>query len=58
MLPWELRGYAPQINGMAQTHATVTVSYAGRVIYQTKVAPGPFIITDLNQSVQEHWMSR
>ena len=52
MLPWELRGYAPQINGMAQTHATVTVSYAGRVIYQTKVAPGPFIITDLNQSVQ------
>lgn len=37
---------------MAQTHATVTISYAGRVIYQTKVAPGPFIITDLNQSVQ------
>ncbi|CAH6661394.1 fimbria/pilus outer membrane usher protein [Pseudocitrobacter vendiensis] len=52
MLPWELRGYAPQISGIAQTNATVTVSHAGRVIYQTKVAPGPFIISDLNQSVQ------
>ncbi|MDU7734715.1 MAG: fimbria/pilus outer membrane usher protein, partial [Citrobacter freundii] len=36
----------------AQTNATVTVSHSGRVIYQTKVAPGPFVITDLNQSVQ------
>lgn len=52
MLPWELRGYAPQISGIAQTNATVTVSHAGRVIYQTKVAPGPFLISDLNQSVQ------
>ncbi len=52
MLPWELRGYAPQISGVAQTHATVTVSHAGRIIYQTKVAPGPFMIEDLNQSVQ------
>lgn len=52
MLPWELRGYAPQISGIAQTNATVTISHAGRVIYQTKVAPGPFIISDLNQSVQ------
>ncbi len=52
MLPWELRGYAPQISGIAQTNATVTVSHSGRVIYQTKVAPGPFVISDLNQSVQ------
>lgn len=52
MLPWELRGYAPQISGIAQTNATVTVSHSGRLIYQTKVAPGPFVITDLNQSVQ------
>lgn len=52
MLPWELRGYAPQISGVAQTNATVTVKHEGRIIYQTKVAPGPFIITDLNQSVQ------
>ncbi|MFV0263047.1 MAG: fimbria/pilus outer membrane usher protein [Kluyvera sp.] len=52
MLPWELRGYAPQIGGVAQTNATVTVKHQGRVIYQTKVAPGPFMINDLNQSVQ------
>lgn len=52
MLPWELRGYAPQVSGVAETNATVTVSHSGRVIYQTKVPPGPFLITDLNQSVQ------
>ncbi|ALR78102.1 fimbria/pilus outer membrane usher protein [[Enterobacter] lignolyticus] len=52
MLPWELRGYSPQISGVAQTNATVTVKHSGRVIYQTKVAPGPFLISDLNQSVQ------
>ncbi|HDS9358207.1 TPA: fimbrial biogenesis outer membrane usher protein [Enterobacter chengduensis] len=52
MLPWSLRGYAPQISGIAQTNAIVTVSLADRVIYQTKVPPGPFVIQDLNQSVQ------
>lgn len=52
MLPWSLRGYAPQISGIAQTNATVTVSQADRIIYQTKVPPGPFIIQDINQSVQ------
>ena len=52
MLPWALRGYAPQISGIAQTNATVTVSLADRVIYQTKVPPGPFVIQDMNQSVQ------
>lgn len=52
MLPWELRGYAPQISGVAQTNATVTVRHQGRILYQTKVAPGPFLISDLNQSVQ------
>ena len=52
MLPWSLRGYAPQITGLAQTNATVTVSLADRVIYQSNVPPGPFVIQDLNQSVQ------
>jgi len=52
MLPWSLRGYAPQVTGIAQTNATVTVSLADRVIYQSKVPPGPFVIRDLNQSVQ------
>ncbi|MGQ7189820.1 fimbria/pilus outer membrane usher protein, partial [Escherichia sp. HC-CC] len=48
MLPWELRGYAPQISGIAQTNATVTISQSGRVIYQKKVPPGPFIIDARN----------
>jgi len=52
MLPWSLRGYAPQITGIAQTNATVTVRLADRIIYQSKVPPGPFVIQDLNQSVQ------
>ncbi|HAU2959099.1 TPA: fimbrial biogenesis outer membrane usher protein [Salmonella enterica subsp. diarizonae] len=52
MLPWQLRGYAPQITGTARSNATVSVSQQGRVIYQTKVAPGPFVLRDLNQTVQ------
>lgn len=52
MLPWSLRGYAPQITGIAQTNATVTVSQSDRIIYQTNVPPGPFVIQDINQSVQ------
>src|SRR5690606_27060266 len=52
MLPWSLRGYSPQITVIAHTNATVNVSLADRVIYQSKVPPGPFVIHDLNQSVQ------
>ncbi|AEN62959.1 fimbrial biogenesis outer membrane usher protein [Enterobacter soli] len=52
MLPPDLRGYAPQISGIAQTNAKVTVSQNGRTLYQTTVAPGPFTITDLVNSLQ------
>jgi outer membrane usher protein len=48
MLPDSLRGYAPVVNGVANTNARVVVSQNGHVIYQTTVAPGPFSITDLN----------
>jgi outer membrane usher protein FimD/PapC len=27
MLPWSLRGYAPQITGLAQTNATVRLAW-------------------------------
>lgn len=50
MLPDSLRGFAPVINGIAQTNARVTISQLGNVIYQTYVAPGPFRIDDLFQS--------
>ncbi|RQH04767.1 fimbrial biogenesis outer membrane usher protein [Paraburkholderia dinghuensis] len=48
MLPDSLRGYAPVINGIANTNARVVVTQGGNTIYQTTVAPGPFSITDLN----------
>lgn len=52
MLPPDLRGYAPQISGIAQTNAKVTVSQNNRTLYQTTVSPGPFTITDLGTTLQ------
>ncbi|HCB1499525.1 TPA: fimbrial biogenesis outer membrane usher protein [Klebsiella michiganensis] len=52
MLPPDLRGYAPQITGIAQTNAKVTVMQNGRMLYQTTVSPGPFTITDLGTTLQ------
>ena len=51
MLPPNLRGYAPEVTGIAKTNATVTVSQQGRVLYETQVAPGPFRIQDLSDAV-------
>lgn len=47
MLPQSLRGYAPVVHGVAYTNAKVTVTQNGVQIYQTTVAPGPFVINDL-----------
>lgn len=47
MLPSSMRGFAPEINGIAQTNARVTIRQNGNVVYQTFVAPGPFSIRDL-----------
>jgi outer membrane usher protein len=47
MLPQSLRGYAPTVRGVADSNARVTVRQNGMVIYQTTVAPGPFVINDL-----------
>ncbi len=51
MLPPNLRGYAPEVTGVAKTNAKVTISQQGRVIYQSQVAAGPFAIQDLNNAV-------
>ncbi|WP_312055630.1 outer membrane usher protein [Pantoea brenneri] len=51
MLPPNLQGYAPEVTGVARTNAKVTISQQGRVIYQSQVAPGPFRIQELSQSV-------
>ncbi len=47
MLPDSLRGFAPTIRGIAQSHAQVTIKQNGYIIYETYVSPGPFIINDL-----------
>lgn len=47
MLPESLRGYAPDIRGIARTAARVTVSQGGQIIYERTVSPGEFIINDL-----------
>ncbi len=52
MLPPKLRGYAPQITGVADTNARVVVSQQGRILYETTVPAGPFTIQDLDSSVR------
>jgi outer membrane usher protein len=47
MLPQSLRGYAPMVRGVADSNAKVSVTQNGVQIYQTTVAPGPFVIRDL-----------
>lgn len=52
MLPPSLQGYAPEIRGIANSNAKVTVSQDGRLIYETTVPAGPFVIDSLNSAVR------
>lgn len=52
MLPPNLRGYAPQVSGIADTNARVVISQQGRVLYDATVPAGPFTIQDLDSSVR------
>ena len=47
MRPDSMSGYAPVVQGVAQTNARVTISQNGIKLYETTVAPGPFSINDL-----------
>lgn len=47
MFPDGMRNFAPEIRGVAQSNALVTVKQSGNVIYQTTVSPGPFVLTDV-----------
>ncbi|MBL5860957.1 outer membrane usher protein [Serratia fonticola] len=51
MLPPNLRGYAPEVVGVARTNAKVTIRQQERVLYETQVAAGPFRIQDVNDAV-------
>lgn len=48
MLADSLRGYAPEIRGVANSNARVSVWQGRQRIYQTTVPPGPFLINDLS----------
>lgn len=50
MYPDSQRGFAPVVSGIARTHAQVTVSQNGNMIYQTYVSPGAFKLSNLNQA--------
>ena len=47
MLPDSQQGYAPTVRGTANTQARVEVRQNGNLLYQTTVAPGPFVVNDL-----------
>ncbi|OAT26405.1 PapC family outer membrane usher protein [Buttiauxella ferragutiae ATCC 51602] len=52
MLPPKLRGYAPQVSGVAETNARVVISQQGRILYDATVPAGPFTIQDLDSSIR------
>ncbi|MCX8955829.1 fimbria/pilus outer membrane usher protein [Erwinia psidii] len=47
MRPDSMRGYAPEIRGIALSNAMVEVLQNGNLLYQTFVTPGSFVINDL-----------
>lgn len=47
MLPQTQRGYAPRIQGIANTNAVVIIRQNGNVIHQISVPAGQFVINDL-----------
>ncbi len=52
MLPPSLQGYAPEIQGVANDNAKVTVSQEGRIVYETTVPAGPFLIQNLSNALR------
>jgi outer membrane usher protein FimD/PapC len=52
MLPPNLRGYAPEIIGVANTNARVIVTQQGRVVYDSTVPAGPFKIQSLDSAIR------
>ncbi|WP_392558813.1 fimbria/pilus outer membrane usher protein [Orbus mooreae] len=47
MIPSNQRGFAPTIQGVAQSNAEITIRQSGIIIKQIYVSPGPFVINDL-----------
>lgn len=47
MRPWESRGYAPDISGIAPTPSRITVKQNGYTVYSKMVPAGPYHLDDL-----------
>ncbi|MDZ5641678.1 fimbrial biogenesis usher protein [Enterobacter sp. A103] len=47
MYPDSMRGFAPEIKGVANSNAQVSITQNGNEVYRTFVAPGAFVINDL-----------
>lgn len=47
MMPAYLKGYAPQVTGIARSNAIVTLKQYGNVVRRMQVPAGPFVIADL-----------
>ena len=50
-LPPNLRGYAPEVTGIARTNALVIISQQSRVLKEVQVAAGPFRIQDIDNAM-------
>lgn len=50
MIPWESRGYAPDISGVASTPSRITIKQNGYTIYSKMVPAGPYSLNDLRPS--------
>ncbi|MDL4619956.1 PefC/AfrB family outer membrane usher protein [Citrobacter amalonaticus] len=48
MYSWDSHAYSPIINGIAHTHARVTIEQSGYTLKSIVVPPGPFTIDDIN----------
>lgn len=48
MYPEVERGYAPVVRGTAMSNARISIRQNGYVIYETNVAPGEFVIDDID----------
>ncbi|HAX5182066.1 TPA: PefC/AfrB family outer membrane usher protein, partial [Escherichia coli] len=47
MRPWESRGYAPDISGIASTPSRITVKQNGYTVYSKMVPAGPYRLDEL-----------
>ncbi|EEU9492234.1 PefC/AfrB family outer membrane usher protein [Escherichia coli] len=50
MRPWESRGYAPDISGIASTPSRITVKQNGYTVYSKIVPAGPYRLNDLRST--------